>query len=202
MEPVNSGFATVEKSVVTAFRKRNRSNVCEFYLSPQQHHSNRLLHLQGCDRNAGVVVLSSIRTCMTLAPVGSDQVWETSQGLLCSEISSQVKPYSRELVTLILFKDWVQWHSLSQCSRVPADQMCLQSLKVMFLEEMCMKIPVKAHKPWFIYMGISKCKSESVHKHWSFHTYMQAKYTKSNTFSERDLCKNMYSNCRPPSRHT
>lgn len=105
-------------------------------------------------------------------------------------------------MTLVLFKDWVQWHGLSQCSRVPADQMHLQSLKVMFLEETCMKIPVKAHKPWFIYMGISKYKSESVHKHWSFHTYMQAKYTKSNTFSERDLCKNMYSNCRPPSRHT
>lgn len=80
--------------------------------------------------------------------------------------------------------------------------MHLQSLKVMFLEEMCMKIPVKAHKPWFIYTGISKYKSESVHKHWSFHTYMQAKYTKSNTLSEHDLCKNMYSNCRPPSRHT
>lgn len=137
---------------------------------------------------------------LTLVPVGSAQVWETSQGLLCSEISSQVNPYSRELVTLILFKDWVQWHSLSQCRRVPADQMHLQSLKVMFLEEMWMKIPVKAHKPWFIYMGISKFKSESVHKHWSFHIYMQTKYT--NTFSERDLCKNMYSNCRPPRRHT
>lgn len=120
--------------------------------------------------NAGVVVLPSIRTCMTLAPVGSDQAWETSQGLLCSEISSQVNPYSRQLVTLVLFKDWVQSHSLSQCSQVSADQMHLQSLKVMFLEEMCMKIPVKAHKPWFIYMGISKynlnlCTSTGVSTH-------------------------------------
>lgn len=110
--------------------------------------------------------------------------------------------YSKELMILILFKDRVQRLNLSQCSRVSADQMHLQSLKVMFLEVICMKIPVRAHKPWFMYTGISKYKSESVRKHWSFHTYMQAKYTKSNTFSERDLCKSMYSNCRPPRRHT
>lgn len=201
MEPVNSGFTTVKKVWSLLSEKEENQMWVRFNSLPNNNTAT------GCCTCRGVTWMLELWCCPLSWQVWHWHLWvltrsEKPQWLLCSEINSQVSPYSRELVTLILFKDWVQGHSLSQCSRVPADQMHLQSLKVMFLEEMCMKIPAKAHKPWFIYMGISKYKSEFVHKHWSFHTYMQAKYTKSNTFSERDLCKNMYSNCRPPSRHT
>lgn len=61
--------------------------------------------------------------------------------------------------------------------------MHLQSLMGNVSEVKCMKIPVRAHKPWLMYTRINKYKSESVHKHWSFHTYMQAKYTIEHIFT-------------------
>lgn len=70
-------------------------------------------------------------------------------------------------------------------SRVSANQM---HLKVTFLEVICTKIPVRAHKPWFIYTGVSKYKSESVHKHWSFHTYMQANQTHFQNVTSARIC--------------
>lgn len=189
-----------KSNVITASRKRKKPSV----ISNSVPDNNIVI----CCYNCRCVTWTLELQCCPVTRhvnIGACGFWSGSRNLtvvILLRNKLQSNPYSKELRILRLFKDWVQWLNLSQHSQISADQMHLQSLKVMFLEVTCMKIPVRAHKLWFTYTGISKYKSESVHKHWSFHTYMQAKYTKLNTFSEHDLCKNMYSNCRPPRRHT